>query len=103
MKDNKAQGGFSDEVWNDAYLAEYRENSDWGYFSGNRFRKATFDTIVEATLRAQGFTVQEVAGWITSTEARHFQDQVTKKTTLKEFLDIVLKWGKFSNYIREGR
>jgi len=104
MEKNQKQGGFSDEVWNQKDLQEYLDGGlVFGYFSGNYFRRDTFDALVEKTLRKQGWSALEIAIWLTSTEARHFQDQVDKDVTLKMMRVLVGDWG-FTNYaVKEGR
>ena len=99
-KNRYKQGGFSEYVWTKKYLREYLDQEmPCGYFSGNYFRRNLFDTIVETVLRCKGFTPFEIAVWITSTDARHFQNQVDRKTTLEEFYAHVLMWD-FPNYVK---
>jgi len=74
------QGGFSDEVFNHPALIDYLSKSKDGKiyahgYIGNSNRRKHLDRFLEFHLRSNlGWSVDEVALWLTSSYGRHFCD-----------------------------
>jgi len=91
------QKGFSGDVFNTDIVQDYIESCKGGYvggYLGHDTRTIERDAMLEAILIYEGFTSDEIAVFLTHSEARHIMNELPRGSTIRMFAELIKKHRK---------